>query len=167
MNYAPFTVQILARPRKTFVRQPAWAITRITSSNHVHRRQRLFWMLEDQFMANQAPHLTTDKERKTFCGSVPGPLGSLRQGFCPRRFQRRQRPLISRGNPPRGGKHTVQITLAGRPCWARRLVESRRFRCRKSAWAAWDTHGNNFAALRGPNMLPTLGSRHGYSDPRN
>src|SRR6185369_6493791 len=79
---APFTVQNPGTPPEN-IRPPAsLGGSPAAIKHHVHRRQRLFWMLEDQFMDGQAPHLTNAKDRNTFADASKAHSEVYGKGFA-------------------------------------------------------------------------------------
>jgi len=153
MNYAPFTVQNPGTPPEN-IRPPAGmggnpqAVT-----HHVHRRQRLFWMLEDQFVSGQAPHLNTEKDRRTFADPSLAHSEVYGKGFA--LVASNEGNVFNFANEPANVLAAYGNTNFGRSALlARRLVESG-VSAVEISMGGWDTHGQNFNALR-TNQLPQL-----------
>jgi uncharacterized protein (DUF1501 family) len=64
MNYAPFAIQNPGTPPENVAPPPSLAVGSGNAiEDRIQRRHRLFVELEDQFMFNQAPHLTANMPR--------------------------------------------------------------------------------------------------------
>jgi hypothetical protein len=151
MNYAPFNVQTPGTlPDNLSARgnlgSPA------ETKDRVHRRQRLFYDLENGFMAGQAPHLATAEERAKFSDASKAHKELYQKGFSLLvknegdvfTFKGENAAMLdSYGNTPFGRSALL----------ARRLVEAG-VSAVEISQGGWDTHGQNFQALRTRQLPP-------------
>ena len=89
MKYAPFNVQNPGTPPENLQARGLGANAN-DAMNRIHRRQRLFYDIENGFMAERAPHLTTPAERAKFADASNGAQGDVPKGLQPCRQQGRQ-----------------------------------------------------------------------------
>jgi hypothetical protein len=151
MNYAPFTVQNPGSPPENLtMRNVSGSGT--DREQHVHRRQRFFYDLEDNFMGAQAEHLT-QQDRNKFADASKAHKEIYQKAFS---------LVASKDGDVFSFKGESQRTLSdygnsqfGRSALlARRLVEAG-VSSVEIGMGGWDTHGQNFTALR-TRQLPPL-----------
>jgi hypothetical protein len=152
MTYAPFNVQNPGAPPDNLQARglPGNANDAL---NRIHRRQRLFYDIENGFMADRAPHLESPNERAAFADASKAHKETYQKGFSlvankdGNAFNFKgesQSVLSSYGNTPFG-----RSALLGR-----KLVEAG-VSAVEINLGNWDTHGQNFQALR-TRQLPPL-----------
>jgi hypothetical protein len=152
MNYAPFTVQ-----NPGSMPQNIGIPTNLGGSDaerelRIRRRQRLFYTLEDNFMYGQVPHVPPG-DRAQFADASKAHNDIYKKGFS----------LVASKDGKvfefKGESATTMTAYGtsqfGRSCLlARRLVEAGVSAVEVSL-GGWDTHGQNFMALR-TRQLPPL-----------
>ncbi len=151
MNFAPFNVQNPGTaPENLQPRVPGNANEKM---ERIHRRQRLFYDIENGFMADRAPDLKTAEDRAAFTDASKAHKEIYQKGFS---------LVANRDGSVFNFQGESQATLAaygttpfGRSCLlARRLVEAG-VSAVEVNHGNWDTHGQNFTALR-TRQLPPL-----------
>ena len=153
MNYAPFTVQNPGTPPPN-IRPPSGIGGNDTEQmERIHRRQRLFYELEDNFRLSRAPHLGTEQERARFADASKAHSEIYQKGFS-LVASREGRVFDLRGEPRRLQEEYGNNNF-GRGCLlARRLIEAG-VSAVEVDLGGWDTHNANFNALS-TRLLPTL-----------
>jgi hypothetical protein len=147
MNYAPFTVQNPGTPPENI--RPPQGVTQ----HRMQRRNRLFWMFEDQFSQGQAPHLNTQEQRATFADGSLAHSEVYGKGFA--LTASGEGNIFDLRNEPASVTEAYGNSNFGRSALlARRLVEAG-VSSVEISMGGWDTHNGNFNALR-TNQLPTL-----------
>jgi hypothetical protein len=152
MSYAPFNVQNPGTPPenlrdRTLPSNEADALTRI------HRRQRLFYDIENGFLGEQAPHLGTAADRAKFADASLAHKETYQKAFS--LIANRDGNVFSFNDERQAVRDAYGTTPFGRSCLlARRLVESGVCAVEVNL-GNWDTHNQNFQALR-TRQLPPL-----------
>jgi Protein of unknown function (DUF1501) len=157
MNYAPFTVQNPGQPPENISTPGSLGGSTDERMERIRRRQRLFFTMEDQFMAERAPHMTTPEERAKFSDPTKAHEEIYGKGF--RLVASKEGKVFElRGESPKlmeeygaaaGGGGFGRSAMV-----ARRLVEAGVSAVELSL-GGWDTHGQNFQALS-QRQLPQL-----------
>jgi hypothetical protein len=152
MLYAPFNVQNAGTPPDNLEARglPANASDK---ENRIRRRQRLFYDLENNFMAERAPHLTTPSERATFTDASKAHKDTYQKGFS--LVASRDGDVFNFRGESQSTLNMYGTTPFGKSALlARRLVEAG-VSAVEINLGNWDTHGQNFQALR-TRQLPPL-----------
>jgi hypothetical protein len=140
MNYAPFTVQNPGQPPKN-LRPPDSLGKDSDQMERIRRRQRLFYCVEDNFLAErrgEAAKAHSDIYGKAF-SLVASPVSKV----------------FNLGNEKKSMLEVYGNNEFGRGCLlARRLVEAG-VTCVEIDLGGWDLHANVFPALKN-RLLPTL-----------
>jgi len=153
MNFAPFTVQNPGTPPEN-IRPPQNLGNSPTNTLHrMQRRNRLFWLFEDQFRLGQAPHLTTEEQRNTFSDGSKAHAEVYGKGFA-LTASGEGNIFDLRNEPPAVTAAYGNSNFGRSALLARRLVEAG-VSAVEISMGGWDTHGGNFTALR-TNRLPEL-----------
>src|SRR5262249_27511550 len=160
MNYAPFTVQNAGQPPEN-IKSPGNLGNAQEANERLRRRQRLFYTVEDNFTEGAFPHLRTTADRE-----AAGSAAQSHEAIYKKAFDLTISPLRTvfevKGEPAKvieayGG----QRNAFGMGCLlARRLVEQG-VTCVEVDLAGWDTHNNNFNALKtrnGPSLDKGMGA---------
>jgi Protein of unknown function (DUF1501) len=155
MMYAPFTVQNPAQPPANIKAPAGLGGNDVEAMERLRRRQRLFYTVEDNFAEGVFPHLRTTAER-----AAAGSAAQAHEAIYKKAFDLTVSPLrtvFEVGREPRrdldayGGLRNG----FGMGCLlARKLVE-KGVTCVEIDLGGWDTHANNFNALRN-NLGPRL-----------
>jgi Protein of unknown function (DUF1501) len=152
MTFAPFNVQNPGQPPENLQARglPGNANDAL---NRIHRRQRLFYDIENGFVAEQATHLFSPNDRAQFADASLAHRDTYKKGFSlvankdgnVFNFKSESQPILnSYGNTPFGRSALL----------ARRLVEAG-VSAVEINLGNWDTHGQNFQALK-TRQLPPL-----------
>jgi hypothetical protein len=151
MNYAPFIVQNPGSPPDNL--QPRGNLGQGDEKmQRVRRRQRLFYDLENGFMNSRAPDLTTAEERAKFADASKAHKELYERGFSlvaskdgdVFNFKGESRPTLDAYGTSGFGRAALL---------ARRLVEAG-VSAVEISQGGWDTHGQNFTALRTRQLPP-------------
>jgi len=152
MTYAPFNVQNPGTPPDN-LQARGLAGNANDTMNRIHRRQRLFYDIENGFVADRAPYLNAPAERAKFADPSLAHKDTYKKGFdlvankdgTVFNFKgETPSTLTSYGNTPFGKSALL----------ARRLVEAG-VSAVEINLGNWDTHAQNFQALR-TRQLPPL-----------
>lgn len=150
MNFAPFTVQNAGAPPENL------AARNLTGSpqekmERVHRRQRLFYDLENGFMGAQAEHMKGD-ERQKYSDASKAHKEIYQKAFS--LVASKDGDVFSfKGEPQRVLDEYGTSGLGRSALLARRLVEAG-VSAVEMNMGGWDTHGQNFTALRTRQLPP-------------
>jgi hypothetical protein len=154
MNYAPFTVQNPGAPPQNIQAPQTLGYGEIEKAERVRRRQRLFYELEDGFIASRVPHVK-GKERDKFSDASTAHAQIYKKGF---RLVASKEGKVFNLNSEKASliaEYGGQNSTFGKGCLlARRLVEAGVTAVEVNL-GGWDTHGNNFMTLKNQ-RLPVL-----------
>ncbi len=151
MTYAPFTVQNAGSPPEN-IRPPMNVGTGVDADERIHRRQRVFFTLEDSFATGRAPHLSA-KDRAKFADASKAHGDIYKKGFS--LTASKEGKVFDIRNEPTSLMEAYGPNPFGRAAlMARRLVEAG-VSAVEITLGGWDTHQQNFNALS-TRLLPTL-----------
>ncbi|HYV39493.1 MAG TPA: DUF1501 domain-containing protein, partial [Gemmataceae bacterium] len=152
MNFAPFNVQNPGNPPDNM--QPRGLPGNANDKmDRVHRRQRLFYDIENGFMADRAPDLRTPEERGQFADASLAHKDVYKKGFD--LVANKSGDVFTFKGESQATLNSYGTTPFGRSALlARRLVEAG-VSAVEISLGNWDTHGQNFNALR-TRQLPPL-----------
>ncbi len=154
MMYAPFTVQNAGAPPAN-IAPPSALGPRDEAMDRLHRRQRLFYAVEDNFTENAFPHLKTAADRE-----AAGSPAQAHWSVYKKAFDLTVSPLRTVFEVNREPKNVVDAYGGARNGFgmgcllARKLVEQG-VTCVEVDLGGWDNHGNIFPTLknqRGPSL---------------
>jgi uncharacterized protein (DUF1501 family) len=154
MMYAPFTVQNAGQPPDN-IKPPAGLGNADEAMERLQRRRRLFWTVEDNFSDSAFPHLRKPAERE-----AAGSAAQAHASIYHKAFDLTVSPLRAVFDVKREPKKVIDAYGGtangfGMGCLlARKLVEQG-VTCVEVDLGGWDTHRNNFTALRN-NLGPRL-----------
>lgn len=154
MAYAPFNVQNAGTPPEN-IRPPQGMGNAAEAEERIHRRQRLFYTLEDQFTDSRAPHLSkvSEKERAKFADASKAHQDIYKKGFD--LVASKEGKVFELGSEPRSLVEAYGNTNFGRAAlMARRLVQAG-VSAVEIDLGGWDTHQQTFQA-HSTRLQPTL-----------
>lgn len=151
MNYAPFTVQNAGTPPENIRPSRSLGGTEQEAEDRIRRRQRLFYMVEDDFMRSRAPHLT-EKERPRFADASKAHEDVYYKGFS-LVASKEGKVFDLKGEPTKlmesygaaGNMGMAGVGFGRSAILARRLVESG-VSAVEISLGGWDTHNATFNA---------------------
>jgi hypothetical protein len=170
MMYAPFSIQNAGQPPQN-IKSPGLGNDEETRER-LARRERLFYTVEDNFNQNTFPHLRSNKPRFTdeqrrkaeqeesALREAAGSPGQAHAAIYKKGFDLTISPLrtvfeVNKEPAKDIAAYGGQTNAFGMGCLlARKLVEQG-VTCVEVDLGGWDTHGNNFTALRN-NLGPRL-----------
>jgi hypothetical protein len=154
MNYAPFTVQNPGTMPQNIGVPGSLGGSDAEREQRIRRRQRLFYTLEENFMYGQVPHMGPDT-RAQFADASKAHNDIYKKGFS--LVASKDGKVFEFKGEPQRVLDDYGNSQFGRSCLlARRLVEAGVSAVEVSL-GGWDTHGQNFTALR-TRQLPPLDS---------
>jgi hypothetical protein len=154
MNYAPFAVQNPGTPPENIRAPGNLGSSEIEKMERVRRRQRLFYELEDNFIAGRAPHMTPE-ERAKYADASKAHGAIYKKGFNLVASKEGKVFDLRKEKASTIRDYGGEQSGFGKSCLlARRLVEAGVTAVEVNL-GGWDTHAMNFDAL-GKRLLPTL-----------
>ncbi len=151
MNYAPFNVQNPGSPPENLASRGLNG-SAAEKQERAHRRQRLFYDLENGFMGAQAEHMKGD-ERAKFADASKAHKEIYQKAFS--LVVSKDGDVFSFKGEPQRVLDEYGTSQFGRSCLlARRLIEAGVSAVELNL-GGWDTHAQNFNALR-TRQLPPL-----------
>jgi hypothetical protein len=159
MMYAPFTVQNPGQPPQN-IKAPSLGDARLTDER-LHRRQRLFYNIEDNFTEGSFPHLKSVAERE-----AAGSAAQAHTTIYKKAFDLTVSPLRTVFEVSKEPKSVIDAyggmqNRFGMGCLlARKLVE-KGVSAVEVDLGGWDNHGNIFNTLRtgnGPRLDKGMGT---------
>jgi hypothetical protein len=148
MAYAPFTVQNAGQPPANIKAPSSLGANEVEVSERLHRRQRLFYTVEDEFAASVFPHLHKPEDREAAGSPAQAHYAVYKKGF-----DLTVSPLRMVFDVDKESPKTIQA-YGGRQngfgmgaLLARRLVE-KGVTAVEVDLGGWDTHANNFKSLK-------------------
>jgi hypothetical protein len=148
MMYAPFTVQNAGQPPANIKAPSSLGANEIEVSERLHRRQRLFYTVEDEFTEGVFPHLRKPEEREAAGSPAQAHWAVYKKGF-----DLTVSPLRTVFDVDKESAKTLQAyggrqnTFGMGALLARRLVE-KGVTAVEVDLGGWDTHQNNFKTLK-------------------
>jgi hypothetical protein len=140
MTYAPFAVQNPGTPPEN-IRPPQIIGSGPEADERIHRRQRLFYMLEDQFVDSRAPHLN-EKDRAKFADGSKAHSDIYKKGFS--LVASKEGKVFDLRNEPTSLLDAYGNNNFGKAAlMARRLVQAGVCAVEINL-GGWDTHTQNF-----------------------
>jgi hypothetical protein len=151
MNYAPFTVQNPGSPPENLTARNLQG-SQMEKMERVHRRQRFFYDLENTFVGGQADHLNTPEERAKMSDASKAHKEVYQKAFS--LVASKDGDVFSfKGEPQRVLDEYGTSQFGRSALLARRLVEGG-VSAVELSMGGWDTHGQNFNALRTRQLPP-------------
>jgi hypothetical protein len=151
MNFAPFTVQNPGSPPENLQARNL-AGSALEKTQRVRRRERFFYDLERNFMGAQAEHLDTTQERAKLADASKAHREIYDKAFS--LVASTEGDVFSfKGEPPRVMESYGNSQFGRSALLARRLVEAG-VTAVEIGMGGWDTHGQNFQALRTRQLPP-------------
>ena len=151
MNYAPFNVQNPGSPPENLTARNLQG-SQMERMERVHRRQRFFYDLENTFVGNQAEHLNTADERAKMADASKAHKEVYQKAFS--LVASKDGDVFSfKGEPQRVLDEYGTSQFGRSALLARRLVEGG-VSAVELSMGGWDTHGQNFNALRTRQLPP-------------
>jgi hypothetical protein len=151
MNYAPFTVQNPGSPPENLTARNLQG-SQMEKMERVHRRQRFFYDLENTFVGSQADHLNTPEERAKMSDASKAHKEVYQKAFS--LVASKDGDVFSfKGEPQRVLDEYGTSQFGRSALLARRLVEGG-VSAVELSMGGWDTHGQNFNALRTRQLPP-------------
>jgi hypothetical protein len=161
MKYAPFTVQNAGQPPANIKAPQGLGSNDLETTERLRRRQRLFYMLEDQFAEGRYPHKAKPEDRESVGSAAEAHTQVYKKGFdltvSP------LRTVFEVGTEP----GSVIDAYGGRQngfgmgaLLARKLVE-KGVTAVEIDLGGWDNHGNIFNTIRtgnGPRLDKGMGN---------
>jgi hypothetical protein len=152
MTFAPFNVQNPGQPPEN-LRAPGQLGKANDVNDRIHRRQRLFYDIENGFVTEQATHLFSPTDRVQFADASLAHRDTYKKGFS--LVASKDGDVFNFRNESQPTQNLYGNTPFGRSALlARRLVEAG-VSAVEINLGNWDTHGQNFQALR-TRQLPPL-----------
>ncbi len=148
MTYAPFTVQNAGQPPQNIKAHTSLGSGE-EQNERLHRRQRLFWTLEDQFAEGSLPHMKTVADREAAGSAAQAHAAIYKKGFD--LTVSKLRDVFEVAKEPRSviDSYGGMGNGFGMGCLlARRLVE-KGVSCVEVDLGGWDNHANIFNAIKG------------------
>jgi hypothetical protein len=152
MNFAPFTVQNPGTMPQNIGLPANLGASDAERVERIRRRQRLFYTLEDNFMYGQVPHMEPG-DRGQFADASKAHNDIYRKGFS--LVASKDGKVFEFAGESAASMSAYGTSQFGRSCLLARRLVAAGVSAVEVSLGGWDTHGQNFTALR-TRQLPPL-----------